>query len=182
MRPEHKGRFCSECSTKVHDLSAMTKPEAQEFLRRTACADICVSYEHEDDGTLVFREPAAAPSTLVPIARLRRPRSVAAAVAGAGMAVALAACAPHGDPPARSYADETPVFEPERVIIPLGTEAPPTLGPPPTEAEAVDEPCDPETTAEPERPRVAGRMKQRTAGKPVQRKQGTRRPIDPLAD
>ena len=36
MRPEEKGRFCFECSKKVHDLSAMTKDEAKGFLRASA--------------------------------------------------------------------------------------------------------------------------------------------------
>ncbi len=180
MRPEEQGRFCFECSTKVHDLSAMTEPEAKEFLRRTACADVCVSYELEDDGRLSFREPAvrmAPPPALVPLARLRRPRSVAAAVAGAGMAVAMAACTPHSDTSVRSYASEAPVFQTERVVIPLGTEAPPTLTPPPVQADVADEPCEP-TELEPIEPaateerRVRGRMKPRLAGKPMPRKTG----------
>jgi len=179
MRPEQKGRFCFDCSKKVHDLSAMTKDEAKQFLRASACADICVSYQHHEDGTLVFREPAPAP--VVPLARLRRPRSVAAAVAGAGMAMALAACAPHGDAPAQQrYAAETPVFQAPTVVIPIGTTEKPEVMPPPVAPPVVeDEPCLPvkeqveEALSEP--PRVRGRMKpvtpepiiKRTAGKPM---------------
>ena len=184
MRPEEKGRFCFECSKKVHDLSAMTKDEAKGFLRASACADICVSYQHHEDGTLVFREPAPRPAPVVPLARLRRPRSVAAAVAGAGMAVALAACAPHGDGPVQQrYAAEAPVFEAPRVVIPVGTTEKPEVTPPPVAPPVVeDEPCDPEVTkVEPalsEPPRVRGRMKppepiiKRTAGKPMPRVKG----------
>lgn len=170
MRPEDKGRYCLECSKTVHDLSAMTKDEAKDFLRRSACNDVCVSYQHHEDGTLVFREPAPRPAPVVPLSRLRRPRSVAAAVAGAGMAMALAACAPHGDAPAQRYAEEAPAFEVPGVVIPIGVEEksePPRIPPPAVE----DEPCDPEVTekieplSEPE-PRVRGRLA-RTAGKPM---------------
>lgn len=171
MRPEDKGRYCLECSKTVHDLSAMTKDEARDFLRRSGCNDVCVSYQHHEDGTLVFREAAPRPAPVVPLARLRRPRSVAAAVAGAGMAMALAACAPHGDAPAQRYAEEAPAFEVPGVVIPIGVEEkrePPRIPPPAVEGE----PCDPEVTevtepalSEPE-PRVRGRLA-RTAGKPM---------------
>lgn len=173
MRPEAKGRYCFECSKTVHDLSAMTKDEAKGFLRESGCKDICISYQHHEDGTLVFREPAPRPAPVVPLARLRHPRSVAAAVAGAGMAMALAACAPHGDAPAQRYVAEEPAFEAPGVVIPIGVEErsePPRI-PPPVVA---DEPCDPETTkgtetterALSEPPRVRGKIK-RTAGKPM---------------
>lgn len=194
MRPEEKGRFCFECRKTVHDLSAMTKPEAQDFLRRTACADICVSYEHHDDGTLVFREPAPRPAAVVPIARLRRPRSVAAAVASAGMAAALAACAPHGEESVRHYAAETPVFQSPTVVIPHGSqEATPVPVPPPVPEvvpEVVeDEPCEPvvpeatePTVPKPDTSRVRGRMPiKRTAGKPIQRTKGNMVAADPFA-
>jgi hypothetical protein len=186
MRPEEKGRFCLDCRKTVHDLSAMTKPEAQDFLHRTACADICVSFEHHEDGTLLFREPAPRPAAVVPIARLRRPRSVAAAVATAGMAAALAACAPHGDASVRQYAAETPVFQSPTVVIPHGNEqATPVPVPPPVEevVEHVveDEPCEP-AVPEPDTSRVRGRIK-RTAGKPmpIQRTKGNMAAVDPLA-
>ena len=174
MRPEDKGRFCSDCRKTVHDLSAMTKDEAKDFLRRSACNDVCVSYQHHEDGTLVFLEPVPRPTTVVPLARLLRPRSVAAAVAGAGMAMALAACAPHGDAPAKRYAAEAPVFEAPSVVIPIGVEekSEPPRNPPPV---VEDEPCDPEVAkviekVEPALPepenRVRGRLA-RTAGKPM---------------
>lgn len=193
MRPEERGRFCFDCKKKVHDLSAMTKTEAREFLHRSASADVCVSYQHEEDGTLLFLEPVPRPAPnprgeaagIVPISRLRRPRSVVAAVAEVGMAVgmaaALAACAPHGEAPVRSYAAEASVFESPSVVIPVGeaaeaSPASPATPQAPSEPPAVDdEPCEPEATeppaAEPERPRVRGRIK-RTAGKPMPRKAG----------
>jgi hypothetical protein len=173
MRPEDQGRFCFDCKKTVHDLSAMTKDEAKSFLRRSACADICVSYQHHEDGTLVFREALPLPAPVVPLSRLRRPRSVAAAVAGAGMAMALAACAPHGDAPAQQrYVVEEPVFSSPSVVIPHDakeTRPEPPVAPPPV---VEDEPCDPvvevieKVESEPEVPRVRGKIK-RTAGKPM---------------
>jgi hypothetical protein len=190
MRPEDKGRFCSECSKTVHDLSAMTKVEAKGFLRRTGCRDICVSFQHREDGTLVFREPVLRPEAVVPLARLRRPRSVAAAVAGAGMAVALAACAPHGEAPAQHYAAEAPVFEAPRVIVPHGSQQTGPV-PPPVEHVNVEEPCEPVVTeVEPAgSERIRGRMKptpeptiKRTAGKPMpMRVKGDLTSVDPDA-
>lgn len=154
MRPEDRGRYCFECKTKVHDLSAMTKAEARRFLERTAREEVCVSYEHAADGSLVFRAPAP----VVPISRLRRPRTMAAAVVGAGMAAALAACAPHGEGPTVREVDEIS-FEAPTTVIPHGPAAPGTPARPPVEpviaepegAEA-DEPCQ---TLEPRPPEVA---------------------------
>ena len=173
MRPEERGRFCFDCRKKVHDLSAMTEREAEAFLERTECEDVCISYEHESDGTLVFRAPPPAP--VVPLSRLRRPRRIAAAVAGAGVAAALAACAPHGEPPQIREA-EVVAFESPAVVIPH--EAAPTseTAPPPE----VDTPCElePEVEVEEppeviEKPRVRGRRPfPRTAGKPVVRRKG----------
>ena len=53
MRPEERGRYCFECKTKVHDLSAMTETEAEAFLRRTECMEVCISYTQDEDGALV---------------------------------------------------------------------------------------------------------------------------------
>lgn len=90
MTPEDRGRFCSSCQKTVHDLSAMSEPEAKALLR--SGKDICVSYLSDKAGTVRFRpEPK-----LVPLSRLRR---TAPAATAAGLALALAACAPHGDAP-----------------------------------------------------------------------------------
>ncbi|MEX1366397.1 MAG: hypothetical protein AB1Z98_24950 [Nannocystaceae bacterium] len=187
MRPEDRGRYCFECKTKVHDLSAMTKAEAQRFLERTAHEEVCVSYEHAADGSLVFRAPPPPPAPVVPISRLRRPRTMAAAVVGAGMAAALAACAPHGEGPKVREVDEIS-FEGPTTVIPHGQAAQGTPARPPVEAVVTepegtdaDEPCQ---TLEPEPPEVADERRPvkgkrvpvtRTAGRPVQRTAGAKR-------
>jgi len=99
-----KVSHCSHCAKNVTVLSNMTKREAQEFLREHKGQKLCVSYAHDEDGRIRFRpEPTPAPEpALVPVARLR-PRTAAARAAGfaaaLGVGAALAACAPHGEPP-----------------------------------------------------------------------------------
>lgn len=181
MRPEQRGKFCFECRKKVHDLSSMTEQEASDFLRANANNDVCVSFEHDLEGTLHF-QPTPRPAALVPLSRLRHPRKVAAAVAGVGMAAALAACAPHGDGTVRSYEAESSVFQTQTEVIPHGEagEATPVPTPPPT---VIDEPCDPPTpVTQTKRPIRKGRIKRpRTAGKPRVRKAGGMVAVDPLA-
>lgn len=179
MRPEDRGRFCFDCRTSVHDLSAMTEPEAQRFLRDSAANDrrVCVSYQHDEAGTLVFRE--APPAPVVPLSRLRRPRTAAAALMGATVAATLAACTPHGDPSTHLLVEESAAFDAPVVVIPHGEASESTPVPPP-EAEVEDEPCDP-VTETPTARDPADRKIRRTAGKPILRKQGEWGGNDPLA-
>ncbi len=173
MRPEARGRFCFDCKKKVHDLSAMSEAEAERFLARTACEDVCVSYEHHDDGTIAFQTPP--PPRVVPISRLRRPGRAATAAAGVGLAAALAACAPHGDGPAVVRDAEPTSFQSPEVVIPhaRAEEAEP---PPPK----VDEPCETEPQA-PEIRRVRGARVSKVKGrKPVRRTAGVPATHDPL--
>ena len=180
MRPEAQGKFCLECRKTVHDLSSMTEPEAQEFLRRNACNDVCVSYEHDGRGNLHFRAPASpAPAPVVPLSRLRDLRNsrrsaprVAAGMAAATVVAALAACTPHGDGPPRAHVEEAAVFQSQTVVIPHV----PTSELEPEPVGFVDEPCDPQGPAavEPDvrnvrmgkikRPRLAGRPAVRVKG------------------
>lgn len=186
MRPEQRGKFCFDCQKSVHDLSSMTEDEAREFLRANACNDICISFEHDEDGALHFQpappRPAPQPTSLVPLSRLRRPRKIAAAVAGVGVAAALAACAPHGEGPAVRHETESSVFHNQTVVIPHGEAGEATPVPPPTAV--VDEPCDPPTpaTSPVRKGKIKGKIKRpRTAGKPIMRKTGDVATIDPLA-
>ena len=85
MRKEERARFCFECQTKVHDLSAMTKKEAQRFLADNADRDdVCISFLADQDGEIQYR-PAP---PVVPVGRLLR------LVPAAGLAAAMAACTP----------------------------------------------------------------------------------------
>ena len=46
-------RFCSQCSKHVHDLSAMTEPEARQVIQTVA--EPCVRYTSTPDGTIRFK-------------------------------------------------------------------------------------------------------------------------------
>lgn len=89
MTPEQRGRFCGACQKKVHDLSAMSEKEAKNVLK--SGGDICVSYLSDKAGAVQFQ-----PERIVPVGRLFRRAS---ATAAAGLSIALAACAPHGEGP-----------------------------------------------------------------------------------
>lgn len=97
MTPAERGRFCSTCQTKVHDLSAMPESDAQALLESDD--DICISYLSTAGGEVRFQ-----PDRVVPIHRLVRRASMATA---AGLSLALAACAPHGDGPQIEQSAET---------------------------------------------------------------------------
>jgi len=98
MTPAERGRFCSKCQKKVHDLSAMPESDAQAFLESDE--DICISYLSNSAGDVRFQ-----PERVVPLHRLVRCASMATA---AGLSMALAACAPHGDGPQIEETSETP--------------------------------------------------------------------------
>ncbi len=112
---------CSHCEKSVHILSNMTRREASALLREKAGQRICVSYARDASGTIQFKsEPP--PAQIVPLSRLQRGkpsvRPTAAAVAGLGLAAALAACTPH-DTTEHHMLGEAPVE-----VVDGGIEAP----------------------------------------------------------
>ena len=62
MDGEEKTRFCGSCSKNVHDLSAMTEPEAKQLLETVE--EPCVRYTCNPDGSIRFK-----PSRRVMLAR-----------------------------------------------------------------------------------------------------------------
>ena len=95
-------RFCDQCSKHVHDLTSMTEDEARAVLAGAGSERICVRYRVDGRGTLRFRQAARktqAESAVVPVAALRRRAAAPSRVAApaAVLAVALAACTPHGE-------------------------------------------------------------------------------------
>ena len=96
---ERRRFFCDHCDKNVHVLSNMTRREAEAFVEASRGEDLCVSYLRDEEGEIQFApEPKAfSQGSIVPLSRLRRsPRTAAAA---AGLALALAACTPHGPQP-----------------------------------------------------------------------------------
>jgi hypothetical protein len=59
MRGGESRRFCDSCRKDVHDLSAMTRVDAERFLAEHAGQRVCVRYRASHTGELRFR-PAAA--------------------------------------------------------------------------------------------------------------------------
>lgn len=173
MTPEQRGRFCGACQKKVHDLSAMSERDAKAVLQ--SGDDICVSYLSDKAGAVQFQS-----ERIVPVGRLFRR---ACATATAGLSIALAACAPHGEGPSIEEAEteEAPFLE----VHPAIPDAEPCDATPPGAEDLVrtlGEPMPVEEFARtkgdyaappPEPPptkqvRSLGRMK-RTAGKPIRK-------------
>ncbi len=161
MTPAERGRFCAACQQTVHDLSAMSEEDARALLRTED--DICVSYVSDARGDVQFEPPP-----VVPLARLVRRASAASA---AGLSLALAACAPHGDGPRldETAESERPAFLEVQPSIP---DAEPCDSTP--EAPAVSEPSPKvhRRTGGTPRPRKKGNIK-RLGGKPA-------KPVDRL--
>lgn len=90
MRGDFEVRHCASCDHEVHDLSAMTRREAQSLLaRRSVGQRLCVRYAADENGQVEF-----APQPLIPPALLLRGRQLAL---GAGLTAAvLGGCMPAG--------------------------------------------------------------------------------------
>lgn len=64
-------RFCERCSTPVHDLSQMTKVQAQHFLAERGGQRVCVRYRSDAAGELQFRPaPRVRPALVLAVASL----------------------------------------------------------------------------------------------------------------
>lgn len=55
FRPEPGKSFCDKCEKHVHDLSAMTKREAERFLAAHVGEKICVAYRTAKDGSILVK-------------------------------------------------------------------------------------------------------------------------------
>src|SRR6187402_2249394 len=89
-------RFCGVCDKSVHNLSAMTRREAQAVLQRRKNGQrLCVRYRVGEDGEILFQR-----QSLIPAGLLVRTRQVAlqATLAAAAITagVELPGCVPAG--------------------------------------------------------------------------------------
>lgn len=48
-------RRCATCSTSVHDLSTLTRSEATALFERPPVGGLCVRYEDDGEGRILFR-------------------------------------------------------------------------------------------------------------------------------
>jgi hypothetical protein len=92
MKPSDTKRFCDTCKKHVHDLSAMTRGEAQAVLASPPVEGLCVRYLRDAHGDIVFRQGPIAPTLLV------RARRIALVAAAAALPMAMAACGTMGSP------------------------------------------------------------------------------------
>lgn len=64
-------RFCDKCSTPVHDLSQMTRVQAELFLAERSGQRVCVRYRSDGAGNLQFRPaPPIRPALVLAVASL----------------------------------------------------------------------------------------------------------------
>ncbi|HEX8179008.1 MAG TPA: ankyrin repeat domain-containing protein [Pyrinomonadaceae bacterium] len=98
MRGNERVRFCQHCSLHVHNLSTVTRPEAEKIIRR-AGGRICVRYYQRPDGAVLTSEP------LVQIqAGLRRASRLAAGAFSAALSLSAAVTAQEARPRAGANA------------------------------------------------------------------------------
>lgn len=112
MQGDAKRRFCSQCQLHVHDLSAMTRPEAEAILEAAGQGRVCVRFYRRLDGTVLTQD--------CPVGlrqRLRRAKArLATAAAGllSGL-LSLAGCTRDEKKPPRETPRAAPV-EPQPVV------------------------------------------------------------------
>lgn len=167
MDREERGRYCHRCARSVHDLSAMTEPEARALLDAAEVGErLCISMVVRGDRVVHSDDPIPPPS-LLRLTSARLPRFAPSALAGALALLGAHGCTPHGQPDALEVTDaeETGPDLGRAVVIPT------VDGPPP--APVGDTPCEPEVN-EPER-----RPRPRVKGERVRRKQGDVSEADP---
>jgi hypothetical protein len=89
MTKQGRDRFCGECKTLVHDLSAMARGEAETFLADRVGKQICIKYAYDHLGNVRFAQSPAAVASMIPASMLLPSiRAIAAAAALAGTAYA----------------------------------------------------------------------------------------------
>lgn len=56
MRGDARRRFCAQCKLHVHDLSAMTRDEAEALLQAASGGRVCVRLHRRADGRVLTRD------------------------------------------------------------------------------------------------------------------------------
>jgi len=78
-------RFCIECSKQVHNLSSMTREQAEDLLAK-AGGELCAKIDRDDRGRIITIDQLSQPS-LLRIRTLRFTSAAVAALLGIGIAV-----------------------------------------------------------------------------------------------
>jgi hypothetical protein len=87
MTGDEKSRHCAQCNLKVHNLSAMTRDEAEAFLASTIDAKVCARLYRRADGTVLTQDCPVG----IAVIRLRARRFVARVAAAFGLVATAAA-------------------------------------------------------------------------------------------
>ena len=115
MEGDDRRLYCGHCRKHVHNLSAMTRPEAEAIA--TGSEEVCVRMECRADGTTVIKD---CPKTAEARKRMSR---IAGAGLAAGGALALPGCA--GEETVPVTGTPPPVEERVEEIQLLGIVCPP---------------------------------------------------------
>lgn len=115
MEGDDRRRYCGHCRKHVHNLSAMTRAEAEAIV--TGPEEVCVRMERRADGTTVLKDCPKA------MAARRKLSRIAGASLAAGGAVALPGCA--GEETIPLIGTPPPVEERDPEIQLLGIVCPP---------------------------------------------------------
>ncbi len=95
MEGDDRRRFCAQCKLHVHDVSKMTRDEAEQLMRGAANGRVCVRLFRRADGTVLTRD---CPVGLRKRVRAAFGRAVAACVFVWGL-VSCTRPAPGGESP-----------------------------------------------------------------------------------
>lgn len=96
MEGDERQRLCRVCDKPVHNLSAMTRQQAQAVLHKRSLGQrLCVRYSAGDDGEIMFERPALIPAGLLVRTRQLALRATLAAAALASV-VEAPGCVPAG--------------------------------------------------------------------------------------
>jgi hypothetical protein len=109
MPGDQQRRFCGDCGKHVYNLSAMTRPEAEQFLHEAAGTK-CLRYFRRADGTILTQDcPEGMIVTATGVRVGTRFATLFGLVAGAAMLLAR---------PEQAHAEEPPTVEMGKVAAP----------------------------------------------------------------
>lgn len=89
MTGDDQTRHCDQCNFKVHNLSAMSRTEAEAFLQRAGEGRTCIRFFRRADGTIMTRDcPVGVAERRNRVARTIGRLAAALGIVAAGSAIA----------------------------------------------------------------------------------------------
>ncbi|MCC6906995.1 MAG: hypothetical protein IT430_03555 [Phycisphaerales bacterium] len=97
MTGDDTTRFCGECSLHVHNLSAMSRGQAEAFLQQHRHDDrVCATFFRRTDGTILTQDCPVGLAAIRARARRAAGRAVAAMFALLGVSLTIPGCNGYG--------------------------------------------------------------------------------------